>query len=44
MNVYTIAVARETGADLGFSDRGANHSSGSLKQGDWGAQPPTEKL
>ena len=28
------------GADLGFSERGANHSSGSLKQGVWGAQPP----
>ena len=29
-----------SGADLGFSGRGANHSSGSLKQGVWGAQPP----
>ena len=28
------------GADLGFSERGDNHSSGSLKQGVWGAQPP----
>ena len=29
-----------TGADLGFSERGANHSSGSLKQGVWGHSPP----
>ena len=28
------------GADLGFSERGANHNSESLKQGVWGAQPP----
>ena len=28
-----------TGADLGFSERGANHSSGSLKQGVWGCSP-----
>ena len=29
-----------TGADLGFFEGGANHGSGSLKQGVWGAQPP----
>ena len=29
-----------SGADLGFSERGANHSSGSLKQGVWGCSPP----
>ena len=33
-------LATKSGADLGFSERGANYSSGSLKQGVWGAQPP----
>ena len=28
-----------SGADIGFSERGANHT-GSLKQGVWRAQPP----
>ena len=32
IHIYT------SGADLGFSERGANHSRGSLKQGVWGAQ------
>ena len=27
------------GMDLGFSERGVNHSSGSLKQGVWGHSP-----
>ena len=26
--------------DLGFSERGANHTSGSLKLGVWGCSPP----
>ena len=29
-----------TGADLGSSERGANHNSGSLKQGSGGHRPP----
>ena len=42
MNIIVAAIRitesyrlSEAGADLGFSERGANHSSGSLKQGVW---------
>ena len=38
LNLYFVAMV--AGADLGFLRGGANHSSGSLKQGVWGAQPP----
>ena len=36
----TVIYIHHAGADLGFSERGANDSSGSLKQGVWGVQPP----
>ena len=37
---YVCVVRMCAGANLGFSEREANHSSGSLKQGVWGAVPP----
>ena len=33
LRVNYLRLTTIAGADLGFSDRGANHSSGSLKQG-----------
>ena len=38
--IFLAHSAESAEADLGFSERGANHSSGSLKQGVWGAVPP----
>ena len=38
--VCCLMIQEYTGADLGFSERGGNHSSGSLKQGVWGCSPP----
>ena len=38
--LYTEVALLMSGADLGFCERGAKHSSGSLKQGVWGAQLP----
>ena len=39
MLLITINNDIRTGADLGFSEGGAKPSSGSLKQGVWGAAP-----
>ena len=38
--IFMIDLAQNSGADLEFFERGAKHSSGSLKQGVWGTQPP----
>ena len=40
LQLLASAAADYPGADLGFSERGAKHSSGSLKQGVWGGSPP----
>ena len=37
---FVLVVYILSGANLGFLRGGANHSSGSLRKGVWGAQPP----
>ena len=42
--ISTILELETPGADLGFSQRGANHSSGSLEQGVWEPPPLNQPL
>ena len=40
VRMFGLCIVIYPGADLGFSEGGAKPSSGSLKQGVWGAAPP----